>query len=124
MEESLSSIDRFVVRQFGDNPDDFTDPVIISGSGIGGQTTCAVPALGFVVKYKNRLLIVCDSLGTNYHALVEEWLKALRANPNTKLLWVVGSKSGSTDETMLNFQMNLRAMIRVWSRYLYPLISG
>ncbi|RKY30067.1 MAG: hypothetical protein DRP74_07725, partial [Candidatus Omnitrophota bacterium] len=117
MDEALESIDKFVKRHYGKNPKDFTKPVIISGIGIGGQTTCCVPVLGFVVNHKNRQLYVCDSLGTNYKALEEEWLNVLRENPDTKLLWVVGSKSGGTDETMVNFQMNLKTMIRVWARY-------
>ena len=124
MEEAIRSIEPFVRRHYGNNPEQFNHPVIISGSGIGGQTTCVVPALGFVVKHSNRRLYVCDSLGTNYQALEEEWLSALRNHPNTKLLWVVGSKSGGTDETMVNFQMNLKTMIRIWARFFHSDAQG
>ncbi len=119
MEDAISSIERYRTRHFGDEADNFTDDVYIFGSGIGGQMTCAIPAKGFIVKHRNRELIVCDSLGTNYKAYEEKMVSALRTNPNAKFLWVVGSKSGTTDETMVNFQMNLALQIRVLSRVFY-----
>lgn len=115
MEEAMGLINKFMRRHLGDNPDGFSEPVIICGIGIGGQMTCAIPALGFTVRRQNRKMVVCDSLGIDFKALEEEWISALRANPKTKLFLVVGSKSGGTDETMINFQMGLKTMIRVRS---------
>ncbi|MBU1147681.1 MAG: hypothetical protein KKD11_04945 [Candidatus Omnitrophica bacterium] len=123
MEEAISEIEKFQVRQYGLNPDKFTDPVIATGYGIGGQMTCAIPATTFIVKHKNRQFIPCDSLGINYKKIEDEMVSALRADPKTKLPWAVGSKSGGTDETMVNFQMGLKTQIRVWSRYLSGLDS-
>lgn len=116
MEEAIRSIERFLRRHYGEPPEEFIDDVIITGSGVGGQMTCTIPALGLIVKYRNRELVVCDSLGSNYKRLENRLVAAIRKNPHTKALWVVGSKSGTTDETMFNFQMNLRTQIRVWSR--------
>jgi len=119
MEEAIQLINKFVHRHYGENPEEFNGPVIILGIGIGGQMTCAIPALGFTVKRKNRKMVVCDSMGIDFRALEEEWLSALRANPKTKLFWVVGSKSGGTDETMINFQMGMKTMIRVRARQIF-----
>jgi|GEM_PF-3193177 len=117
MDEAINKIEGFVQRHFGANPSAFQSNVIIPVIGIGGQTTCVVQADGLINKFPNRKLVVLDSLGTNYTQLEEDWLAALRADPNTKLLWVVGSKSGMTDETMINFQNTLRTMIYVWAKF-------
>lgn len=119
MNKAIESIIKFQRRHYGSDPAKFNHPVYILGEGIGGQATCAMPALGFTVKYKNRQLIPCDSCGINYRDYEQKLVQALRVNPKTKILWVVGSKSGSTDETMVNFQMGLKVMIRVWARFFY-----
>ena len=124
MEEAIQLINKFVHRHYGESPEEFNGPVIILGIGIGGQSTCAIPALGFIVRHNNRRLIVLDSLGANYRELEKGLLDNLRADPRTKLLWVVGSKSGATDETMLNFQMSLKMMLRVWAKSMYGDVWG
>ncbi|MBI4706638.1 MAG: hypothetical protein HY761_01755 [Candidatus Omnitrophica bacterium] len=119
MRDALNVIYKFAKKHFGDDYQNYKGDVIIVGIGIGGQTTCALPEAGYVVKHSNRRLIVADSLGTDFNAMEEELLVSLRKNPRTKLLWKVSSKSGQTDETMVNFQMVLRMMIRIWARFNY-----
>ncbi|MBI4981821.1 MAG: hypothetical protein HZC15_01540 [Candidatus Omnitrophica bacterium] len=119
MRDALDIIYKFARRHFGHNYQNYKGDVITVGIGIGGQTTCALPEEGYVVKHNNRRLIVADSLGTDFNAMEEKLLSSLRKNPRTKLLWKVSSKSGQTDETMVNFQMVLRMMIRIWARFNY-----
>lgn len=119
MEEAIAKIERFQRRHYGDSPDSFNEPAFIFGSGIGGQMTCSIPAVGLIVKHRNRELVVCDSLGTDYKAHEEKMVSLLRQNPKAKFLWAMGSKSGTTDETMINSQMNLKLQIRVWSRVFF-----
>jgi CheY-like chemotaxis protein len=119
MRDALDIIYKFARRHFGHNYQNYKGDVITVGIGIGGQTTCALPEEGYVVKHNNRRLIVADSLGTDFNAMEEKLLSSLRKNTRTKLLWKVSSKSGQTDETMINFQMVLRMMIRIWARFNY-----
>ncbi|MBF0483451.1 MAG: UTP--glucose-1-phosphate uridylyltransferase [Candidatus Omnitrophica bacterium] len=119
MEDGIEKIETFTHRHLGENPDAFEDEVVTATIGIGGQSTCVAQAKGLINKHPNRQLIVLDSLGTNYKKLENTWVNMLRRNPNAKLLWIAGSKSGKTDETMANFQDTLRTMIRVWARIMH-----
>ena len=112
-------ITAFIKRQYGEFPDNFKEPVYVFAIGIGGQSACVFPAVKYMRRQPNRILIECDSLGIDYSGYENELVEAIRKNPKTKALWEVGSKSGKTDETMTNFQQVFQMLIRVWSRVEY-----
>ncbi|MFH0753860.1 MAG: hypothetical protein V2A70_04780 [Candidatus Omnitrophota bacterium] len=141
---ALASINKFVQRHYGTDPSSFTGDVTISVLGIGGQTTCVVQAKDLVVKHSNRVLDVQDSLGIDYQKKQDMWVLSFRKALSgagyaqesflkkslqertiilkdlpIRLLDVIGSKSGKTDETMIEFQNELRTKIYVWARLLF-----
>ncbi len=128
MDQNLLAIHAFFNRIYPVNGR--TDGTMIL-NGIGGQTTTSVWFEGTRPMPAGREFLVLDSLGTDYlQAQVEDLANKLRTlvpggAPSLTpisidaitypVVWAASSKSGSTDETMANFQSTFNMLIRAYA---------
>jgi hypothetical protein len=91
--------------------------VVVLENGIGGQTVCCNHFIGMQNPTQGRKIKVLDSLGTDYGALENQLLGVLERGG--RVILDVSSKSGATDETMINFQNSIRTLIGAHTKHIY-----
>jgi len=137
--ESLANILSFATRHMGKTHEEYKGPVDIWGIGIGGQAACAYQKAGIRNPHPNRRLMAMDTLGIDFASIIIDTVKQLRNNTEgyeslshdqkikmllaheevAKIFIVAGSKSGTTDEAMTNFQLAMQTLIEIYFRFSY-----
>ncbi|MFH0731696.1 MAG: hypothetical protein V2A72_02090 [Candidatus Omnitrophota bacterium] len=135
MHEAIDIIKEFNDQLMDGDSENYEGDVIVIGDGIGGQAACSYQAVGVRNPFPNRKMVPLDRLNVNYTKLIKEWLTMLRTSKAgtdkgkleelekikeaVRIMVIAGSKSGTTDETMANFQLCVSALIETYFRYVY-----
>jgi len=136
MDEAIRIIDNFFRTHMGNNHLNYKGPVEGWLLGIGGQGALPRTFASVENQHPNRRLHYLDTLAINWDKYIRETVEILREHIGEhieediidlflkckepyKLFIIAGSKSGTTDETMTNFQGAIKAFIHIVFRLAY-----